>query len=271
MRVNQLWLRMMKQVSVQRNVRKNALQPRLNELKRWIESLAQISKNLDTYLEEKRSCFPRFYFISNDELLKILANAKDLREIEKHMSKCFENTNRFILVGGGDVDADGGELGEGQNEIFGVKSAEGEKLQFIKPIKMRANGVEELFKELERQSAGSLQKKMREAYSDYYGTEELETERKDWVMSPKPPAQCIATIAQITWTEATELAINELTEEGNKFAVEDHLLLLKKQLSDLTELVRGDLQPIRRKILVALITQDVHQRDIVQTLFGNDV
>lgn len=48
-------------------------------------------------------------------------------------------------------------------------------------------------------------------------------------------------------------------------------MLLKKQLSDLTELVRGDLQPIRRKILVALITQDVHQRDIVQTLFGNDI
>lgn len=53
---------------------------------------------------------------------------------------------------------------------------------------MRANGIEELFKELERQSAASLHKKMREAYSDYYGTEELETERKDWVMSPKPPA-----------------------------------------------------------------------------------
>ena len=104
-------MKMMKAVSVQRNVRKAALPNRLKELKRWIESLAQISKHLDTYLEEKRSCFPRFYFISNDELLKILANAKDLREIEKHMSKCFENTSRFILAGGGDGDADAGELG----------------------------------------------------------------------------------------------------------------------------------------------------------------
>ena len=80
-RINMMWGRLMKQMHNLRNVRKNATASRINDLKKWIESLAVISKNLDSYLEEKRFNFPRFYFISNDELLKILANSKDLKEI----------------------------------------------------------------------------------------------------------------------------------------------------------------------------------------------
>jgi len=39
----------------------------------------------------------------------------------------------------------------------------------------------------------------------------------------------------------------------------------------LTELIRGSLHPIKRKILVSLITTDVHARDIVETLVNENV
>lgn len=67
------------------------------------------------------------------------------------------------------------------------------------------------------------------------------------------------------------MAVNDLVDENNPFAVRDHLLVLKQQLNELTALIRSNLTVIRRKILVALITQEVHQRDIVQKLLESKV
>jgi dynein heavy chain len=42
--------------------------------------------------------------------------------------------------------------------------------------------------------------------------------------------------------------------------------MVVKQLTELTSLIRGKLDPVKRKILISLITADVHNRDIVQGL-----
>jgi len=53
--------------------------------------LEVIQRALEVYMESKRHVFPRFYFISNCELLEILGNSKNSESIQPHLKKLFTN------------------------------------------------------------------------------------------------------------------------------------------------------------------------------------
>jgi dynein heavy chain len=222
----------------------------LKDMKDWNSKLEQVQKALEDYLDKKRKMFPRFFFLSNDELLEILARTRNPQAVQPHLRKCFENIYQL----------DFGTESRGE-DIYAMISAEGEKVPLSKNLKARGN-VEEWLGAVEADMVKSLKREMKQGHLTY---EDLP--RPDWVLSRF--AQIVACVCSIMWSYGTEEAMNN--KENATEAMSEWYDTNVSQLEELTHLVRQDLNSIQRRSVVALVTQDVHNRDIIEQLKTNDV
>ena len=98
--VHKDWLVIMNRLQDQPNV-KIATTKRegfIDQLNKMSEHLDTIQKSLEGFLKDRRRIFPRFYFLSNDDLIEILGHSKEPTKVQPHLRKCFEGLFRLDLV-----------------------------------------------------------------------------------------------------------------------------------------------------------------------------
>uniref|UniRef100_A0A6I8NCS1 Dynein axonemal heavy chain 6 n=1 Tax=Ornithorhynchus anatinus TaxID=9258 RepID=A0A6I8NCS1_ORNAN len=181
--------------------------------------LDQIQKCLEAYLESKRVIFPRFYFLSNDELLEILAQTRNPQAVQPHLRKCFDAIAKLEFA------------------LLVPSDAKGIPVSLGKGLKARGN-VEDWLGKVEEAMFISLRRLSKMAIADYQYKPRIE-----WV---------------------TPGIFNCATDLNRCFP-------FLQRLNALATLVRGVLPTLHRNIITALITIDVHARDIVSDLVGGKV
>ncbi|XP_073976967.1 dynein heavy chain at 16F isoform X2 [Rhodnius prolixus] len=214
--------------------------------------IEQIMKCLESYLESKRVAFPRFYFLSNDELLEILAQTRNPHAVQPHLTKCFDAISRLKFI-------KQEKLVQGENkemlttEIEAIISPEGETIDFRKTEKARGN-VEEWLGRVEAAMFQSVHDLLAIGLSDL-----SEMTKSAWVLSHA--SQVVLVGSQIFWAVCVHYIFN-----NPEFSLKMYESKCFEELNTLAELVRGKLSRIQRKVLCALITLSVHSRDIVSDL-----
>ncbi|KAJ3281611.1 Dynein heavy chain 6, axonemal [Borealophlyctis nickersoniae] len=251
MQVDRSWKDVMRKVSRNPNAMKSGTTPGL--LETMIQNnalLDQIQKCLEDYLESKRLLFPRFYFLSNEELLEILSQTRNPQAVQPHLGKCFDAI-KSLEFSSGDPKA---------IDIAAMLSPEGERVPFAKTIKARGN-VEAWLGSVEEAMVGILRKLIKGAVAEFE-----ESKRTDWVR--EHVGQVVVTGNQIIWTRD----VGECLKAAEPLkALAQFKQKSVNALSAVAALVRGDLTKIQRGIIGALITIDVHNRDIVQGLINAKV
>ena len=211
--------------------------------------LEQVQKGLNDYLESKRKLFPRFFFLSNDELLEILSETKEPLKVQPHLKKCFEGIASL-------------EFDE-EKKIHGMYSSEKEHVPFkniIDPIASRGC-VEQWLLEVEETMIKSVKEVCENSVQDY-----KKKPRDKWILNWQ--GQAVLSGSMIYWTEEAETSMNNAGVQG----LQDYLRTLGDQLNDTVAVVRTEIDKLQRCTLEALIVLDVHNKDVIEKdLINNNI
>ncbi|XP_072503821.1 dynein axonemal heavy chain 14 [Notamacropus eugenii] len=213
--------------------------------------LEKIKKSLEEYLEVKRMIFPRFYFLSNAELIDILAESKNPEAIQPHLMKCFENIRQLFIW----------KKEIGPPLVTLLISAEGETLLLPKKVRVRTS-VEQWLVNVEKSMFDMVKMFINK------GIDEWDQENfGEWIQTH--PGQVVLVVSQIMFNmKCTE----SFKSSEPALKLREVLIKLICFLGQLADLVLCDTLHFRIKItLEALLTIYVHCRDILTYLLNQRI
>ncbi|KIR72005.1 dynein heavy chain 1, cytosolic [Cryptococcus deuterogattii CA1014] len=219
-------------------------------LERLADLLMKIQKALGEYLEKERSSFPRFYFVGDEDLLEIIGNSKNTRRIMKHLKKMFAGISTL-------------QMDEDETQLIGFSSREGEEVYFRTPIVLKDfPKINDWLAKVESEMRVSLAYLVSQAIAELNGFFKVDSSLSlddllAWTDSY--PAQLVVLAVQVAWTDLVESSIATA-------GLTSVLALVSQTLDLLADTVLQDVAVLQRRKYEHLITELVHQRDVIRSL-----
>ncbi|XP_061138372.1 dynein axonemal heavy chain 2 [Syngnathus typhle] len=253
----------------------NALQgthhPGLQELLSSMNSkLEEIQKALDMYLETKRQIFPRFYFLSNDDVLEILGQSQNPEAMQPHLKKCFDNIKSLRTEKASRLKTEEERISYvvclcllqvlRRLDATAMFSSDGEMVEFIKAVPLD-KAVEIWLCDIEVAMRATLKNCL---YDCMVALKKMKSQRDKW--SKDWPGQMLITASQIQWTTDVTHSLASCKETDDKGPLKT---MMKKQVSLLrrySDMIRSNLSKVLRLKIVGLVTVEVHARDVIAKL-----
>lgn len=224
----------------------------LNKLEEIQAQLKICEKALNDFLDGKRRAFPRFYFVSVNDLLDILSNGNNPEKVNRHMSKIFQAIDRLELQPDGDR-----PKAKTMVSCVGV-----ETVDFTQPLKL-VGKVENYLSDCIDAMRDTLYEVVRTSIPA-----QESMKKEEWLK--RDPAQVTLLVNMINWCRNTEKSFISM-QGGDLEAMKNLLKDIIDGLTDLIKMVQGDLsKPMRQKIM-CLITINTHSRDVIDKLIAENV
>lgn len=220
---------------------------RLQDLQTISTGLEKCQKSLNDYLDSKRNAFPRFFFISDDELLSILGSS-DPTCVQEHMIKMFDNIASLRLVksssnvsatatgaqgqaaGGAQqqqqeaVTSGGGGATGNVTQALAMISAEGEVMDFRQPV-LAEGRVEDWMTRVLAEMRRTNRLITKEAIYYY----RYQKNRVRWMYDYQ--GMVVLATNQVWWTWEVEDVFKKV-QKGNKMAMKNYSKQLHQQLEE---------------------------------------
>ena len=205
------------------------------------EALELCQKSLSDYLEVKKKKFPRFYFISANDLVDILSKGRYPPAVQEHFSKFTDCT--------GGIDWAPDEDGKLTGLARGCKANDGEKFPYAESL-LCEGAVEDWLNELIDHQVNMFRNKTKEAIDGF-----VEHPREKW-LEMFTAQHCLAA-NQTWWTSEVFTAFDRL-EQGNENAMKEYYQQCLQGLVLYATMVLGEMvrvyrrRPLRASLVSAL-------------------
>ncbi|XP_025088458.1 cytoplasmic dynein 2 heavy chain 1-like isoform X3 [Pomacea canaliculata] len=216
-------------------------------LNTMLDQLGRCQKSLNEFLEEKRSLFPRFYFIGDDDLLEILGQSTNPTVIQSHLKKLFAGIHSVEF--------------DGDNQhIMAMKSLDGEVVLLKHKVKI-VQEVEVWLGKLAEEMKVTLRELLKDCLKDAKSS-------RGGLDPNRYPSQILCLAEGIRFSENCEEAIK-------KGRLRELFSEVEGQLDFYTNVDLGGATEVEAVVLElklkALILDTIHSMDVVQQLMEANI